>query len=124
MTSAEELSSTASLSEETTREGEGTEGPQLLSYSYGDSDEIILRILMGLQADGRYSAQLSEAGSGSESDTGGPNPAEVVGSALEWAGISGFSAPATASVAEIREQLIRSIAASDVELEVEIYSSF
>ena len=122
MASAEELSSTASLSEDTTREGEGTEGPQLLSYSYGDSDEIILRILMSLQADGRYSAQLSEAGSGSESDTGGPNPAEVVGSALEWAGISGFSAPA--SVAEIREQLIRSIAASDVELEVEIYSSF
>lgn len=91
----------------------------------GEGDEVILEILMSKEAPGSpaaYYARISEGATGSESDISGDSPAELVEGAFQWAGISGFNAELSSSIAELQELITAAASSAEFDLEVRLFT--
>lgn len=90
----------------------------------GEESEVALQILLDQELGDGFYARVSDAVTGSESDRYGATPAETVASALSWANVEGFEAPAAATIDELRHALSSAADAADFELTVKLYTSF
>ncbi len=85
--------------------------------------EVILRVLIDREPSSGYYAQISDAVSGSESDTGGESLAELMESALAWANIRGLELAPSDSLEEIRSKISEALP-DDGTIAIRIYASF
>jgi len=101
---------------------EDPEAPRELRYS-GEATGLILEILIDEDELG-YWARVSEAAEGGSTDISGKTVAQVLESALRWAGIEGAGLTEDGTVEELRAELAELISAADFQLTVSIYRSF
>jgi hypothetical protein len=87
-------------------------------------DELILAIYLDQEVDGSFSGTLSEATTGSVSQTHGNTIADAVLYALEWAGVDGLALSPSAQLEEIRATLKATAVEATFSFNVRLYTSF